>query len=548
MRNNTLKIAIKAVILPMLGATLMAGCATFHQAHEMRAQAMQHVTQAHLPASPPVVQTVDTPYLMGSMVQIVKATPNILKAPITIRSGIPMTIREIAGIFSTDTGIPVVMGDMGESSSNPSASLPPLPGESGGGLSSGGSHSSTMLLVNWKRSRVALLNAVASHFGCWWKYTDGQIVLYRRETRTYMIPAFAVKTQSSNSITASSGGTSGGSSGGMSGGSTGGSAMGGSAMGGGASSSGSSGEGNGSVSIVNTTSVDVWSNLAKEAKTVAEGGTVFTNPALGSITVTGTPIQVAAVASWVHGMTHQMGLQVALTVHVYQVTVNNEQNYGFNPALAFQSVGGKYGMSFSGAPVPQPVSGTAPMSLSAGILSGPLSGSKVVIQALATLGNITSSYVYPAVTLNGQPVSIQSAQNTGYLAETSPSIISNGVAATGGLQPGRVTAGFTALLTPRIIGNNIFLNMNMTISSLTKLQAFSSGGQTIYTPDTNSFSDPQMVKLKSGDTLVLSELKQDTASTTHNGVGSPSMPLLGGGADASTSHQMIVITVSARIL
>ncbi len=134
------------------------------------------------------------------------------------------------------------------------------------------------------------------------------------------------------------------------------------------------------------------------------------------------------------------------------------------------------------------------------------------------------------------------------MAQTSPSVISNGVATTGGLEPGQVTAGFTALLTPRIIGNNIFLSMNMTISSLTKLQSFTSGGQTIYTPDTNSFSEPQMVKLKSGDTLVLSELKQDTADTTHNGVGSPFMPLLGGGADASVSHQMIVITVSARIL
>ena len=534
----------------MMAVVGLSGCATFHQAHEMRSQTMRRVTQAHLPASPPIVQTVNTPYLMGSMIQVVKSTPNILKTSITIRSGIPMTIREIAGVFSTDTGIPVVLGDMGDSSSSSSGSLPPLPGQSGGGLSSGVGHSSdTMLLANWKRSRVALLNAVASHFGCWWKYTDGQIILYRRETRTYMIPAFAVKTQSSNSITASSGGTSGGSSGGMSGGSTGG-AMGGSSIGGGssASSSGSGGEGSGSVSIVNTTSVNVWSNLAKEAKTVAEGGTVFTNPALGSITVTGTPIQVAAVNSWVHDMTHQMGLQVALTVHVYQVTVSNEQNYGFDPSLAFQTISGKYGMSFSGAPAPQTVSGTSPMSLSAGILSGPLSGSKVVMQALATLGNITSSYIYPAVTLNGQPVSIQSAQNTGYLAETSPSIISNGIASTGGLQPGQVTAGFTALLTPRIIGNDIFLNMNMTISSLTKLQPFSSGGQTIYTPDTNSFSDPQMVKLKSGDTLVLSELKQDTANTTRNGVGSPSMPLLGGGADASTSHQMIVITVSARIL
>jgi len=522
---------------------LLSGCATFHQVHEMQDSAEQSVRSARLPSSPPVVSTVTTPYLLGSVVKVVNPTPSILRAPITIRSGIPMTIKEIAGIFSEDTGIPVVMGDMG--SSKPTLqSLPPLPGQQFSGLSVGnGNNNDTMLLASWSGSREALLNAVAAHFGCWWKYRDGQVVLYRLETKTFTIPAFAVKTSSSDSITASSGNSTG------SIGGTGGAVNTGSSIGGASSTTGSGGgEGSGSVSIVNTTDVDVWKNLAKEAKTVAEGATVFTNPALGTITVTGTPIQVRAVAEWVHSMSRQMSEQVALVVHVYQVTVNNEQNYGFNPSIAFKTVSGKYGINFTGAPAPQPVSGTAPMSLSAGILSGPLSGSNVVMQALATLGKVTASYSYPSVTLNDQPVSIQNANNTGYLAETSPTVISNGIATSGGLQPGQVTAGFTALLTPRIIGNNIFLNMNITISSLTKLQPFSSGGQTIYTPDTSSFSTPQMVKLKSGNTLVLSELKQSTASTTHNGVGSPFMPLLGGGADASTSHQMIVITVTARIL
>lgn len=188
------------------------------------------------------------------------------------------------------------------------------------------------------------------------------------------------------------------------------------------------------------------------------------------------------------------------------------------------------------------------MSIAANILSGPFSGSGVVLSALATLGTVVNNYTYPVVTLNGQPVAVQSASNTGYLAETSPTIVSQGIATTGGLQPGQVTTGFTAMLTPRVVGDDVYLNLDMTISALEQLQQFNSGGQVIYTPDTTSFSAPQIVKLKSGQTLLLTELVQNSGNISRNGVGSPKFFLFGGGAAASKGHQMVVITVTARIL
>ncbi|MHB1750278.1 MAG: PilN family type IVB pilus formation outer membrane protein, partial [Acidithiobacillus sp.] len=118
----------------------------------------------------------------------------------------------------------------------------------------------------------------------------------------------------------------------------------------------------------------------------------------------------------------------------------------------------------------------------------------------------------------------------------------------GGLQPGQVTTGFTAMLTPRVVGDDIYLNLDMTISALKQLQEFTSGGQVIYTPNTTSFSAPQIVKLKSGQTLLLTELVQNSGNINRNGVGSPKFFLFGGGAAASNGHQMVVITVTARIL
>ncbi|MHB1643606.1 MAG: hypothetical protein ACYCS8_13305, partial [Acidithiobacillus sp.] len=66
MRNKTvLKVAIAAAILP-----LMAGCATFHQAHVQQVRAEHAITHYQPPAPPPVVTVTNTPFLMGTAVDV----------------------------------------------------------------------------------------------------------------------------------------------------------------------------------------------------------------------------------------------------------------------------------------------------------------------------------------------------------------------------------------------------------------------------------------------------------------------------------------------
>lgn len=101
---------------------------------------------------------------------------------------------------------------------------------------------------------------------------------------------------------------------------------------------------------------------------------------------------------------------------------------------------------------------------------------------------------------------------------------------------------------PKIVDGRILLGMNMTISNLVGIQTISSGGSSIQVPTVDSSTFQQSVKLKPGQTLLLTGYSQSQGSTTHNGVGSPYFPLLGGGADASLSRQMIAIVITARIL
>ena len=545
----------RAVTLALAAAPLfLGGCATFHQAREMQANTESAIAQYQPPEAPPVVSTVDTPYLMGTAVDVRHAVPSILKQSITLVSATPLTLPEIAARISALTGIPVhAEGISSGATAVPGATLPPLPSQSFGmpnplqGAS--GQYASRGIPLDWHGSVAGLLDMITAKDGVWWKYRDGAVQIFRTETKTFSIPALAWSTQSSGSIVASAGANTGGNSG-----SSGTSAMSTSSMGTGGASGGQGNESTGTTSIVNTSKIDVWSGLQKIGQTVAgQGAQVEADGSTGTITVTGTPPQIQHVREWVDGLSQQLERQVAITVHVYNVTVNNGQNYGVNLAGAFQNLGKQYGVSLQGVAPPTPTGGTQPMSIGANILNtatgalGQWQGSSIAVQALATLGHVSQVFSKSTISLNGQPAPIQVAQQTGYLAESSSTQTAN-VGATSGLIPGTVTTGFTAMFLPRVIDGKILLGMNMTISNLVGIQTISSGGNSIQVPTVDSSTFQQSVKLKPGQTLLLTGYSQKGGSTTRNGVGSPYLPLLGGGADANTSKQMIAIVITARIL
>lgn len=541
-RKNTLQSALA------LAVVALSGCATFHQAHQMQESTEAKVAQYQQPVPPPVVATVDTPYLMGTAVDVRQSTPEILQRNITLVSANPLTIQQIAGKISEITGIPVHVEDLAAANEGkPGTFLPPLPSQSGGiGGTSGQSHA-VEIPLDWQGSVSGLLNMITAKNGVWWHYRNGAVEIFRTETRSFSLPALDWATESSGSIVASAGasGSSSSSSGGL----------GGSSMGSTGGSGGSSGgnESTGTTSITNTSKVDVWKTLDKVAETVAGGGQVVTDPATGTVTVTGTPPQVRRIHDWVQGLSRQLTRQVAITVHVYNVNLNNEQNYGLNLSGAFNAIANKYGVSLQGVAPPKTTGNVSPLSLGANILStatgalGQWQGSSVAVQALSTLGHVTQVFSRSAVSLNGEPAPIQVAQQTGYLAESSSTATAN-VGTTNGLIPGTVTTGFTAMFLPKVVDGKILLGMNMTISNLVGIQTISSAGSSIQVPTVDSSTFQQSVKLKPGQALLLTGFSQNDDSTTHNGVGSPYFPLLGGGADASLSRQMIAIVITARIL
>lgn len=532
----------------LLAATALSGCASFHQARNMTAAAEVGAAKAET-HFPKIIETTPAPYLMGPAVKVARPPNPALLETVTLVSARRMSIRDIAGKISDMTGIPVRVTGLSVPSSGGLSSIPVLPAAATGGAlppppaslfsaasSAGEAVHVPSLALRYHGSLRGLLDTVAARAGLSWRFRHGRITFFKIESRTFTIPALPWSTKTSNKIVASTGASSSSGAMGMSSG-----------------GSGGSNSSTGNTSIINTSTTDIWKGLQKTAQAVSGGAKVTADSSSGTITVTGTPDQVSQVSDWVRTLRATLSKQVAVTIHIYNVQLTNEQNYGFNPTLAFKNAAKSFGLSLAGAPVPAVASGTSPFTFGASILNtatgaaGEFSGTQAAVQALATLGRVSQVFSQSRTTLNGQPAAIQVAQQTGYLAESEVNSTAN-VGSTTGLIPGTVTTGFTGTITPRIVGNRIMLGMNMEISSLVNLKTVSSGGSSIQVPTTTDTVVNQSAALRSGSTLMITGYKEADGNTTRNGVGSPYFAFLGGGGDAQVKRTLIAIVVSARTL
>lgn len=518
----------KAVIrsAATFGAILaLTGCSSFNQAGQSFNQTQDNINSQPAPSSAPMVTNVSNPYLIDGMVSVQAPPPKILSTTtITLMSGDPMTLSDIASKLTASTGISVINQDNGSKN----GSLPSMPGMSSGASVSGGSQEG--MSVNYSGSLEGFLNYLQAKYNVYWKFSDGAINLFTHETRSFTLNIASPSLKQTTSIVANAGGALGNST---------------------TTSSGSGGntENNGSTTINISNTSDVWKDIDASATVLAgSGAEVSVDPSLKQLTVYGTPPQVNRIAGWVNNLNQTNGQQVEIDVHVYSVQLNNQQGYGFSPSLsAIAGPLGRYGFTTSGPSMPTFSGGVDPFNFGVSVGAGDFKGTAGAVEALATLGKVSETFEQSLVTMNNQPVPIQVAQNTGYLAAVETTSTAS-VGSSTSLTPGNITTGFTGMFTPSIVNGRVVLNMEITLSSLTKLTTATSGNNSIQVPTSTNSEFDQSVSLRPGQTLLLTGYKQNDGSTQHNGVGSPFFFGLGGGSDASNSNQIIAIVITTKVL
>jgi type IVB pilus formation R64 PilN family outer membrane protein len=507
-------------------------------------QAAQFASTATIPDLP-VISSTPAPYLLGTAVSVPQPLPAIFDQPITLQIAQEVSLEDVAGQITTITGMPVSVSGLGTDQAS-TASGPPTPSSLGGlppppasllASISGGSDAASMPMISVRYSGTlhGLLDDIAARSGTSWRFDNGTIILFRVETKIFELPALAWATAQSSSIATTTGASSSSGSSGSSGGSS------------------TSNNSVGTTAITNTSTTDVWDGLQKTASSVGGGASVIADSSTGTLTATGTPDQLDQISEWVDSLNQTLSKQVAVVIRVYDVKISHETNYGIDPIVAFENAAKSFGLTYGGAGVPLVTGSAAPAEFSAGILSGAtgqaglFKGSGAALQALASLGKVSQVFTRSIVTLNGQPAPLQDAVQTVYLASSSTTSTAS-VGSTTTLTPGNLTTGFTGSFLPRIVGNRIFLGMNITISSLVSLTTFTAGQSSIQEPTTTDMEIQQSASLKSGDTLMVTGYQASSANTTENGVGSPAFAFLGGGSDATTEHDLVAIVVTASTL
>ncbi|WP_431824385.1 PilN family type IVB pilus formation outer membrane protein [Burkholderia sp. F1] len=433
-------------------------------------------------------------------------------------------------------------------------SVPPLPpgmpggassgggkaGGGGAGADAGGTSFAPVRIVYAGGTLRGLLDAACARFGVFWKYEQGTIRFFFTDTRTFQVNAIPGDSSLNASVVsgATSDGTSGGSQSGGSGG-------GGGANGGNSGTSGLTANNTANTAV--NSQLSVFNGLQSAIQSMlSRYGNSVSSPATGSISVTDTPDVLERVAEFMTQQNRSLSRQVLLNVTVLSVSLKAGDAYGIDWSLVYKTMSASFGVTNPFTPV----SLTSPADLSATVLSptSRFNGTKLLIRALSQQGTVRRKTSASVTTLNNQPVPVQVATQTGYLASVSTTNTAN-VGSSTALTPGTVTTGFNMTLLPHVLDDGtVMLQFSTNISSLIELKNVTSseekGATRIQTPNVDMRNFLQRVAMKSGETLVISGYEGTNDSLDERGVGTPKMIALGGGYEAQRAREVIVILIT----
>lgn len=451
----------------------------------------------------------------------VRITPDALAAI----EGSPSLVASAAATTGPAPVIPMPAG----------VTLPP--GVTGSGAQATGASATQRIDIRYSGDVRGLLDAVTARLGLSWRYAGGVVSIFYLDTRVYRIHSLPTVTQMDSVVT--SGTTS-------------------AAGVGGGSSSGGAGGGQGGVSgasgSTQTTSVALRSDPNTDMSRMVSSmltpnvGRMHSATSNGMMTVTDTPETLDRIAAFVEEYNGTATKQVLLNVKVLTVSLSDDNEFGINWTLLYNSLADEYGIGLSNesSASPEAISG------SINILTGGNSrfaGSSVLVNALAKQGNVSVLTQPSVATLNNEPVPVQVARQTSYLAQVLTTQVAD-VGTSTSLTPGTVTTGFNMNLLPYILPDDetILLQYSINLSALNDIRRVESGDSAIEIPEVDNRIFSQKVKIRSGETLVLSGFEQSSTDTTRTGVGSSRFWLLGGGKRDSKNRDVLVVLINPIVM
>lgn len=397
--------------------------------------------------------------------------------------------------------------------------------------------------VDYSGRLSEFLDLVATHFNQSWQHKNGRIVFSKLITRTFELPALPGAQELEFNLTSGNGQTSSGGAGGQQ----------------------TKGQLDQKASI--SSAVDLWKEIKETLGTiVGPSGRFEISPATGTLTVTATPNVVQRVQEYADVMRKRMNGQVALSIQVLNVSLEDADSFDNNVAALF--LGSNKGAFALGRRSPgfnasDPRSSTignlnsATPSLGYAILdpTSPFANTQGAISALAERGNVSVVTSASLTTVNGSPVPLQVVNKRNFVknvTNTQGTGLSTGVASTT-IQTDTVSTGFNLQMVPRIMQDgNVLLQYGMNISELVGREdgfdTFTVNGSTVQLPNVNQRNFVQQSIVPNRSTLVLAGFETARSTSSQQGVGDPRNWLLSGGRTSKNRREVVVILITPTLL
>lgn len=483
--------------------------------------------------------------------------PEVFSKKITMRFPEKSSISTIAERITRVAKVPVrVMPDIympasafansvtaAATPTTPSGGAPVTPPSVNTGLSGASAgptgNFETDLSLSYTGAIHGLLDTIAARAGINWEYRDGSIYLFRLVTKTFTLKAVPGKTDLSTQIgkdTSVSSGATGGSSGG----------------------SPTSGTFQTNTTTKSQIQLSIWDNIEQSIRVMlTPTGKVSISQATGTITVTDLKEVVDRVNDLIEKENRMASRRVVIGVQVVSFTQNDGEGYGIDWDAVYRHIGDTAGkswqMGFGSVASLLPADAA---SLGFTVLSNDsnnprrLEGSSVFLKALSSMGRVKVTHRTPITTTHNQPSAYAVTIQKAYLASTQAAV-SNGVTSAGtpGLTPGTITTGFVLSVLPTILDNsNILLQFDMTISSLDKLETFTSGDQSIEKPTVSNNQFMHRIGLRPGETIIVNALERTSENFDRSGLARWSGIGLGGSYEAAKTHETILVMITPTLL
>ena len=294
-----------------------------------------------------------------------------------------------------------------------------------------------------------------------------------------------------------------------------------------------------SQTISSETDYDPWPEIEDQLKELLDPGTrLSVAPSSASVTVSGTPRDIARARAFLGYLNREVLRPVTLSVHVYSVRVEREADYDLGLSFSIARLLGEALRVSVGS------NAVALIKPSPGGESGDTLSATV--KALNSAGAVSRVLSADIPSLNGKPAQFFELFQEAYLRELRTTA-GEGIAQTE-LVPGTVSSGFAVSYLPRITGpGEVLVRLFASLRDRPSFTAFTTNSRTIQLPAYASRAIQVTQKIGRGETLMVTGFSDRSAAAGRSGTFDPDLPLPQGARKASSARIEQVLLVTADI-